>query len=65
MCDALADADEIAFSSGQHGEIIKMSYKDYVDLAHPVVMTEGFARPEAKKKKTPSWLLNKRMPQSA
>ncbi|MCP5205603.1 MAG: YbaK/EbsC family protein [Hahellaceae bacterium] len=65
MCDVLSKYDEIAFSSGQHGEVIKMSYKDYVELAHPVVMTEGFTRPESKKKKTPSWITNKRMPQSA
>lgn len=65
MCDALAQHEEIAFSAGTHSEVIKMSYKDYVELANPVVMTEGFSKPEGKKKGIPSFILNKVMAQSA
>ncbi|ARU58766.1 MAG: YbaK/EbsC family protein [Pseudomonadales bacterium] len=59
LCDALAQHEEIAFSAGTHSETIKMSYQDYISLACPVILSEGFAKPECKKK-TPSWLMAQR-----
>ena len=51
MCDALASNAEITFSAGTHSEIIKMKCSDYIDLVNPVKMTDGFVKPEAKKRK--------------
>ncbi len=31
----LAEDEEIAFNAGSHTELIKLSYKDYIDLVHP------------------------------
>lgn len=58
MCDALASNAEIAFSAGTHSEIIKMKCSDYIDLVNPVKMTDGFVKPEAKKKKL-EWMDHK------
>ncbi|PIE44254.1 MAG: deacylase [Gammaproteobacteria bacterium] len=58
MCDTLSNNPEITFSSGSRGEVIKMQYSDFAELVNPVIMTEGFAKPEAKKKKL-SWMEHK------
>lgn len=34
--DGLSSAAEIGFNAGSHSEIMKMSYKDYDTLVHPV-----------------------------
>ncbi len=58
MCDALSNNTEIAFSAGTHSEIIKMKYSDFVELVNPVKMSDGFVKPEAKKKKL-EWMDHK------
>ncbi len=57
MHEALRDYDEIAFSAGSHSEIIKMNINDYIRLAEPVMMNEGFVKPGASK---PEWLTHKK-----
>ncbi|PID44578.1 MAG: deacylase [Gammaproteobacteria bacterium] len=58
MCDTLSNNPEIAFSAGTHSEIIKMQYSDFAELVNPVKMSEGFVKPEAKRKRL-SWMENK------
>ena len=60
LCEALSQHDEIAFSAGSHSEIIKMSYSDYVEIVNPVVLSDGFVKPEGKKK-TPAWLATRKI----
>jgi Ala-tRNA(Pro) deacylase len=57
MHEVLRDYDEIAFSAGSHNEIIKMRVKDYIRLAEPVLMSEGFVKPGTSR---PEWLTQKR-----
>ena len=39
VADKLADDEEIAFNAGNHTELIRMSYEDFVRLAEPRVLT--------------------------
>lgn len=34
----LAEDEEIAFNAGSHTELIRLKYRDYADLVHPVVV---------------------------
>lgn len=34
----LAHCDKIAFNAGNHTEVIKLSYKDFDNLVHPIVL---------------------------
>lgn len=38
MAAALAEDEEIAFNAGSHTELIKMSFRDYVELEDPIVL---------------------------
>jgi Ala-tRNA(Pro) deacylase len=38
VTDSLAADDEIAFSAGSHTELIKLEYRDFARLAHPIVI---------------------------
>jgi Ala-tRNA(Pro) deacylase len=39
VSESLAEDEEIAFAAGSHRELIKMSYKDFEDLAKPKVLS--------------------------
>ncbi len=41
---ALANADEIVFPGGRHEEEIRMSTRDYIELAQPTVVALSAAR---------------------
>jgi Ala-tRNA(Pro) deacylase len=48
VSESLAEDEEIAFNSGSHRDLIKMSYKDFERLVHPKVLpfsTPRHARP--------------------
>ncbi len=48
VSESLAEEEEIAFNSGSHRDLIKMSYKDFERLVHPKVLpfsTPRHARP--------------------
>ena len=38
VAEKLTDDEEIAFNSGTHTELVKLSYKDYEDLVSPKVI---------------------------
>lgn len=56
MHEVLRDHHEIAFSAGTHSEIVKMDVQDYIRLTEPVMMSEGFVKPNTRK---PDWLCQK------
>jgi len=41
---ALAENDDIAFNAGSHTELIKLAYKDFLELVKPKVATFSFSR---------------------
>jgi Ala-tRNA(Pro) deacylase len=53
MYEGFDDTGDIAFRAGSHHEVVKMSLHDYVRLAHPMTLTEGFAKIGVKR---PDWL---------
>jgi len=53
MYEGFDEDGEIAFRAGTHHEIIKMRFTDYLGLANPMTLTEGFAKIGVKK---PEWL---------
>lgn len=57
MYEGFDESGDIAFRAGNHHEIIKMKLTDYMDLAHPMTLNEGFAKIGVKK---PSWLKRKK-----
>jgi len=57
MYEGFDECGEIAFRAGSHHEVIKMSLSDYVSLAHPMTLTEGFAKIGVKR---PDWLKRKK-----
>jgi len=57
MYEGFDDTGDIAFRAGNHHELIKMKLSDYMDLAHPMTLTEGFAKIGVKK---PTWLKRKK-----
>lgn len=38
VVESLAEDEEIAFNAGSHTELIKLGYKDFAELVHPVVV---------------------------
>lgn len=38
VADSLAEDEEIAFNAGTHKELIKMSYRDFEELAQPTIL---------------------------
>lgn len=57
MYEGFDDDAEIAFRAGNHHEVIKMTLSDYINLARPMTLNEGFAKIGVKK---PSWLIRKK-----
>jgi Ala-tRNA(Pro) deacylase len=45
LCEALTNNTEIVFPAGSHSETIRMGLSDYLRLAKPIVMSDGFANP--------------------
>jgi Ala-tRNA(Pro) deacylase len=41
---ALAEKDDIAFNAGSHTELIKLAYKDFLELVKPKVATFSLIR---------------------
>ncbi len=58
MYEGFDEEGEIAFRAGTHHEVIKMAFADYLRLAHPMTLTEGFAKIGVKK---PSWLTRRKV----
>jgi len=58
MFEGFDESNEIAFRAGTHHEIIKMPFQDYLSLAHPMTLTEGFAKIGVKK---PEWLARRKV----
>ncbi|PSF05142.1 deacylase [Marinobacter fuscus] len=52
--EALTEQPELAFAAGSHSESIHMKTRDFLNLVQPVVLTQGFNRPGARK---PAWLI--------
>lgn len=52
-CESLARQDELVFAAGQHTESISMAMEDYLRLANPVLIGQGFNR---RGKVKPAWL---------
>jgi Ala-tRNA(Pro) deacylase len=57
MYEGFDEDSEIAFRAGSHHEIIKMQFSVYKRLAHPMTLTEGFAKIGMKK---PDWLARRK-----
>jgi len=38
VAESLTDDDEIAFNAGTHKELVKISYKDFEELARPKIL---------------------------
>lgn len=57
MYEGFDEDGDIAFSAGSHQEVIKMSLSDYMHLAKPMTLTQGFVKIGAKK---PDWLKRKK-----
>ena len=57
MYEGFDESGDIAFRAGNHHEVIKMKLYDYLDIAHPMTLNEGFAKIGVKK---PSWLIRKK-----
>ena len=57
MYEGFDESGDIAFRAGNHHEVIKMNLSDYLALAHPMTLNEGFAKIGIKK---PSWLIKKK-----
>ncbi|MDX1452174.1 MAG: YbaK/EbsC family protein [Oleiphilaceae bacterium] len=58
MYEGFDEEGEIAFRAGTHHEVIKMDLTDYMRLAHPMTLTEGFAKIGVKK---PEWLTRRKV----
>lgn len=52
-CEALTSQPELAFAAGSHTESIHMKTADFLRLAQPMVINQGFIRPGVQK---PAWL---------
>lgn len=57
MYEGFDEDGDIAFRAGSHHEVIKMKLNDYVKLAKPMTLTEGFARIGVQR---PDWLKRKK-----
>jgi Ala-tRNA(Pro) deacylase len=49
LYEGFDEMGEIAFRAGSHQEVIKMKFSDYIELARPMTLTEGFAKIGVKK----------------
>lgn len=58
MYEGFDEEGDFAFRAGNHHEVIKMKLSDYMNLAHPMTLNEGFAKIGVKK---PSWMLKKKV----
>ena len=52
-CETLASQSELVFAAGQHSESIRMATADFMHLANPVLIGQGFNKPGQAK---PAWL---------
>lgn len=57
LYEGFDEEGEIAFRSGSYHEVIKMNFQDYLTLAKPMTLTDGFAKIGVKR---PEWLTRKK-----
>jgi len=53
LYEGFDQSGDIAFRAGNHREIIKMKFEDYIELAQPMTVTDGFTKIGVPK---PAWL---------
>ncbi|MEX2474556.1 aminoacyl-tRNA deacylase [Marinobacter sp.] len=51
--EALTEQPELAFAAGSHTESVHMKTADFLSLVQPMVLSQGFMKPGARK---PAWL---------
>lgn len=54
--ETLAEQPEITSAAGSHTEAMQIRAQDYLELAQPVVISQGFIRPGTRR---PAWLAGK------
>lgn len=59
-CEALTLEPEVCFAAGVHTESIRMRTDEFLRVVSPMVINQGFIRPDAPK---PAWLRRPRPPQ--
>lgn len=52
-CEALTKQEQLVFASGSHEESIRIATDDFLRLVSPMVISQGFRRPDAPR---PAWL---------
>lgn len=57
--EALTQEPELAFAAGSHSKSIHMKTADFLALARPTILDQGFNKPGAVK---PAWLLKRKQP---
>ena len=55
--EALTEQPELAFAAGSHTESVHMKTADFLNLVKPVVLSQGFVKPGARR---PAWLVKGR-----
>ncbi|TBW58770.1 YbaK/EbsC family protein [Marinobacter halodurans] len=51
--ESLTGQDHLVFAAGSHTESIRMATRDFLRLANPMVINQGFRRPDSPR---PAWL---------
>ena len=57
--EALTQQPELAFAAGSHSKSIHMKTADFLALAQPMILDQGFNKPGAAK---PAWLIKRKQP---
>lgn len=57
--EALTQQPELAFAAGSHSKSIHMKTADFLALAQPMILNQGFNKPGAAK---PAWLVKRKQP---
>lgn len=52
-CETLTNQPELMFAAGQHSQSIRLATADFLRLANPVLLSQGFIKPGRAK---PAWL---------
>ncbi|MBE03055.1 YbaK/EbsC family protein [Marinobacter lutaoensis] len=55
--EGLTEQPELAFAAGSHTESVHMKTADFLNLVKPVVLSQGFVKPGARR---PAWLVKGR-----
>jgi Ala-tRNA(Pro) deacylase len=57
--EALTQQPELAFAAGSHSKSIHMKTNDFLALARPTILNQGFNKPGVAK---PAWLVKRKQP---